>query len=135
MTDSVSSKSASLRVNADGDYDEEELAFLVRPWFDVTEWFRVVGTVGVGVSRAAFDFSIDGYCNGRRTYSDSQKFDGWDVYGIAGAGGMFHYDGYCLGFDFFAKFFDDELDVNGRSVQGDISREDWTIRAYVGYEF
>ena len=90
---------------------------------------------GGGVCRAAFDFCIDGYSNGRRAYTDSPKFDAWDIYGIAGAGGMFHYDGYCLGCDVFAKFFDDELSVNGRSVQGDISREDWTVRAYIGYEF
>ena len=133
--DSVRSKSASLSVKSSGDYDSEEIAFLIRPWFDVADWFRLVGTVGVGVSRAAFDFTIDGYSNGNRPYHDSEKFDDWDVYGIAGAGGMFHYKGYCLGCDFFARFCDDDLDVDGRSVRGEISRESWTIRAYLGYEF
>ena len=134
-TDSSRSKSASLLVKSSGDYDSEELALLVRPWFDVTDWFRLVGSVGVGVSRAAFDFTIDGYSNGKRPYHDSEKFDDWDVYGLAGAGLLFHYDGYCLGCDFFARFFDDDLDVDGRSVQGEIRREEWTLRAYLGYEF
>ena len=135
VTDSASSRSASLYARSNGDYDEQELALLLRPWFDVTEWFRLVGTLGVGLSRAAFDFSIDGYTGGRSVYHDSQKFDSWDVYGIAGLGGMFSYDAYCLGVDFMAKFLDDDLDIDGRSVEGKISRESWTCRVYIGYEF
>ena len=135
IQDSFSSKTASLYVHSNGDYEEEELAFLLRPWFDVTDWFRLVGTLGVAVSRASLDFTVNGYTNGRHSYHDSQKFDAWDVYGLAGIGGMFRYGSYCLGGDFLAKFLDDDLSVNGRSVQGDISREDWTCRIYVGYEF
>ena len=100
-----------------------------------TEWFRVVGTLGVAVSRGELDFDMKAASDGRRIYSDSERFSQWDCYGIGGLGGLFHYWHMCLGFDFLARFLDRDIDINGRSVTGSVERCPWMFRVYAGLEF
>ena len=54
---------------------------------------------------------------------------------MGGLGGMFRYRGACLGFDFLARFLDDEIKIRGRDVRGAVDRGSWTFRVYAGYEF
>ncbi|MBQ9432110.1 MAG: hypothetical protein IJU44_11235 [Kiritimatiellae bacterium] len=91
-----------------GDYEETELTFAVKPFWDVTDWFRVRGTLGAVVSRTHFVFDVYGRGDGA-DYSYRQRFDDWAVYGVGGLGGMFSHKGVCLGFDVIAHFLDDEI--------------------------
>lgn len=126
--------SASGSMYSHADYDNLELMLTFKPYYDVTDWFRVVGTVGVVVSRQDFDLSStivqDG---GSRHYR--RDFNQWDVYGIAGLGGQFRYDDFTLGFDFLARFFDDDLDVRDPYVNGNVERSNWFMRVSIGYQF
>lgn len=129
-----SSRSASYSVFATGDYEETELTLAVKPFWDVTDWFRVRGTLGAAVSRTHFVFDVYGRGDGA-DYSDRQRFDDWAVYGVGGLGGMFSHKGVCLGFDVIARFLDDEIKIHGRDVHGSVERAPWMLTAYVGYEF
>ena len=132
---SISTTTHSMSLNSAADYEEFELMLSVKPYYDVVEWFRVVGTLGAVASRGKLDFEMTAMSGGERIYSDSERFDQWDCYGIGGLGGMFHYASMCVGFDFLTRFCDREIDIDGRSVSGSVERSPWMFRVYVGFEF
>ena len=132
--ESATSRTRSYSVHARGDYEEIEMIFALKPWYDVTEWFRVQGTLGAAVSRTHVKFDVYGHGDGG-AYAGRQRFDDWAAYGVGGLGGMFRYRGACLGFDFLARFLDDEIKIRGRDVRGAFDRGSWTFRVYAGYEF
>lgn len=115
---------------ASGDYRELEMLFMFRPWYEITDWWRVFAQVGVGVSWGRFEsrFNGTGVCT-------SESFDQWDVYGVAGVGTLFRYDIFSLSFDIFGRFLRDDMDVNGQYVHGSVSRADWGFRVMAGVEF
>ena len=131
----VSHSTQSLYLDSTADYEEFELTVTAKPYYDVTEWFRVVGTLGVIVSRGQLDFNMIAMSNGRRVYSDSEQFRQWDCYGIGGLGGMFHHRKMCFGFDVLARFFDCDIDIDGRNVSGAVERCPWMFSVYAGFEF
>lgn len=121
--------------DARADWEELELAWTLKPYYDVTDWFRVVGTFGAGVSRGALDFEMAMRGDGGAARGAGERFREWTVYGVGGLGGMFRYSHMCVGFDFLARFLGDDMDVDGRSVRGKVERGDWTFRVYGGVEF
>ena len=124
------SSSASYYIRASGDYEEIEMTFALKPFWDVTDWFRVRGTLGVALSRTHFTFDVDG-----PGYSSRQRFDDWSVYGVGGLGGMFTWKGVNLGVDVLARFLDDDIEIRGRDVHGSIERSPWMLMVYIGYTF
>lgn len=117
-----------------GTYRELEMMLCVRPYYDLTDWFRLYGTLGIAVSRADLDLRMSFDGNGA---SDTRKrnFNDWDVYGVAGLGGMLRYKNFTLGADFLARFLDDDLSVNDKYVKGSLERGNWMFRLSLGYEF
>lgn len=132
---SISTTTHSMHLDSSADYEEVELTLSVKPYYDVVEWFRVVGTLGVVVSRGKLDFEMMALSGGKSVYSDSERFSQWDCYGVAGMGGMFHYASMCVGFDFLARFLDREIDIDGRNVSGSVERSPWMFRVYAGFDF
>ena len=124
-----STLSSPLRMR--GDYEELEMIFALKPWYDLTDWFRVQATLGAAVSRAHLKFGV----SGTSPSTSHQRFDEWSVYGVGGLGGMFRFEDFCLGFDFIARFLDNAMKIDGRDVHGTIDRGGWFFRVYVGYEF
>ena len=131
----VSSTTHAMRLDSSADYEEIELTLTAKPYCDVTDWFRVVGTLGVAVSRGQLDFDMMALTDGSRVYADSERFSSWDCYGLGGLGGLFHCWNVCLGFDFLARFLDRDIQVDGRNVSGTVERCPWMFRAYAGFEF
>jgi len=131
----ISRSTHSMYLDSSADYEEIELTITAKPYYDITEWFRVVGTLGAAVSRGQLDFDMMAMSDGQRIYSDSKRFSQWDCYGIGGLGGMFHHWHMCLGFDFLARFFDRDIDIDGRNVSGSVERCPWMFRIYAGFEF
>ena len=129
-----SSRTSSYYMSVRGDYEELEMLFAVRPFWEVTDWFRVRGTLGAAVSRTHFVFDVYGRGDGA-SYASRQTFNDWAVYGVGGLGGLFSWNGVCLGFDFLARFLDSDIDIHGRDVHGSVSRAPWMFTVYVGYEF
>ena len=127
---SSSSRSSSYYLHAEGDYEDIEMTFAVKPFWDVTDWLRLRGTLGVAVSRTHFTFDVDG-----QGYSSRQRFDDWAVYGVGGLGGMLRWENFCLGVDFIARFLDDDIEIRGRDVRGSVERAPWMLTVYAGYEF
>jgi len=117
--------------SAEGDYRELEMLFTFRPWYEITDWWRVYGHIGVGVSWGRFESSF---------WSSSgvgldESFDQWDCYGVAGLGTMFRYGMFDLSLDFLGRFLRDDMEIDGRYVNGEIRRSNWGFRVMVGVEF
>ena len=126
-----SSSSSTLSVYTKGDYEEIDLTLSVKPYFELTDWFRVQGTLGVEISRSSAEF--DTWATGG--YRNHEKFDRWRACGIAGIGGVFSYSDALVGFDFLARVFDDDMSIHGENVDGRLERAPWLFKVYVGYEF
>jgi len=122
----------AMRVN--GDYQQLELMLLARPYYDITEWLRVVGTIGLVVSRDSFNTDVWMTDNGY-SYHHNTDHSQWDCYGITGLGAMLRYEDFTLGFDFLARFLARDLDIDDPYVSGDIERSAWMLRVMLGYEF
>ena len=74
---------------------------------ELTDWFMVRGTAGIGLDYRNLDVKVSGYGN------DSER--NWDCYMICGLGGMFHWKDICLGADF--------LDTSSDSINPRIAAE------------
>lgn len=125
---------ASGSMHSKADYENIEFLFLMRPYYDVTDWFRVVGTLGFVVSRQKLDFTSTMMFDGSSS-RHSREFSDWDVYGVAGLGLVFHYHDFMLGVDAFARFLNDDLDVDDPYVEGSVSSGTWVGRLTLGYTF
>lgn len=110
-----------------GDLQMYEFQFVLKPYYELTDWFMVRGTLGFGLDYRNLDVRTSGL--GRSSEHD------WDCYMITGLGGMFRWDDVCLGVDFLRKVFDDGMDVDTRYVKGSIDNAKWMLRVYIGYEF
>ena len=131
---SGSERSIYGRIHADGDYSQLDLMLLGKPYYDVFDWLRVVGTVGLVVSRG--EFSLDETVVGSDfRQSRSKDYSEWDVHGIAGLGLQLSYDDWSLGCDFYARFLDDPVDVHDSYVHGEIEQSDWLLKVSLGYRF
>lgn len=118
-----------------GDYRNLELMLLARPYYDVLDWLRVTGTLGVVCSRQDMKMSFSTWNSQGMDYRSHRDFREWDVYGVAGLGMMVYYRDFTLGFDFLARFRDDELDIRDRAYEGHAERGAWMFRLALGYEF
>ena len=121
-------------IHADGDYRDLEMMLLLKPYYDVFEWFRLYASIGLAVSRAEFDLDVNRIDNGL-PYGYSRDYSQWDVYGIGGLGLLLRWNDFCLGCDFLARFLDRDLDINDETVRGSLRRGRWMFRCMLGYEF
>jgi len=122
--------SSSTGYNASGDYQELEMLFMLRPWYEITDWWRIFAEAGVGVSWGRFNTSFAGL-----GVSEDEDFSQWDCYGVAGLGTAFRYKDVDLAFDGLGRFLRDDLDVDGKHAKGTIDRADWGLRLMLGYSF
>lgn len=122
-----SSSSAYGPFSIRGDLQMYEFQLTLKPYYELTDWFMVRGTLGVGLDYRNFDVSVSGI--------GSDSSHDWDCYMLCGLGGLFHWEDICLGADFLRKVFDDDLDVDTRYVSGEIGNANWMLRVYIGYEF
>ena len=125
---------AASSFDASGDYRELEMFLMARPWYEITDWWRVFGEVGLAVSWSQFDFEYSAIGAGGRLGS-SEDFSEWRCYGVAGAGTMFRLGSFDLSVDFLGRFLNDDLDCNGKYCSGSIEKSDWLMRVMVGWEF
>jgi hypothetical protein len=110
-----------------GDLHMYEFQLALKPYWEVTDWFVVRGTLGVGLDYRDFDVRVS------ETGKGSER--DWDCYMICGLGGMFRWKDVCIGADFLRKVFDDDMDVDTKYVHGTIRNASWMLRVYLGYEF
>ena len=110
-----------------GDLQMYEFQLSLKPYYELTDWFMVRGTLGVGLDYRNLDVRVSGLGK------DSER--DWNCYMICGVGGMFHWENICLGADFLRKVFDDDMDVGTRYVSGGVGNAGWMLRVYAGYEF
>ena len=125
---------AASSFDASGDYRELEMFLMARPWYEITDWWRVFGEAGLAVSWSQFDFGYSAVGTGGRLGS-SEDFSEWRCYGVAGAGTVFRLWHFDLSLDFLARFLNDDLDCNGKYCSGSIEKADWLMRVMVGFEF
>ena len=122
-TSTVSSGPLTIR----GDLQMYEFQLALKPYYELTDWFMLRGTLGVGLDYRNLDVSVSG--------TGKSSADDWDCYMVCGLGGMFHWRNICLGADVMRKVFDDDMTVDTRYVNGRVGNADWILRLYLGYEF
>lgn len=133
----TSSRSVSdtLRLTGEGDYEEWELSLMARPWYELTDWWRVNATLGVGVSRSEFDFKMNAISGGRSVYAAKHEFSDWDVYALAGLGTTVRVGRFDLSLDFLARCLQDNLRIRCAEARGAVDKANWLVRAAIGFEF
>lgn len=114
-----------------GDYEEFDFRFLLKPWWDVTEWLRVYGAIGMELARTDFELHTYNSATGSRTGDISE----WQVCGLGGGGVMVHGWHGVLGVDFLTRFLQDDLSFRHDGFSGEFDRSPWFFRVYVGAEF
>ena len=134
----VSSSSAgtgTMMMDAHGDYEEWEISVLVRPWYNLTDWWRVNAALGLGITRSEFDFAMNAAFNGEQIYASRQTFDEWRCYGLAGLGTTFRLWRVDLSADVLARWCQEDMDIDGRDVSGTLEKPDLALRIALGFEF
>ena len=114
-------------VSLRGDLQMYEFQLALKPYYAVTDWFALRGTLGVGLDHRRFDVRASGL-------GTSSERD-WNCYMVCGLGGMFRWERFCLGADFLRKVFDHDMDVDTKYVRGSVGNANWMMRVYVGYDF
>lgn len=117
-----------------GDYRQLEMMLAARPYYDVTDWLRINGTLGVAVSHDQLKIKGGLFEPGYASYWRSNSSQ-WDVYGIGGLGVMLRYDDFTLSGDFLARFLDSDLQVDDRYTHGTVEHGRWMFKVALGYEF
>ena len=123
------------RLSASGDYEEWAFSFMFKPWWEVTDWCRLTGTIGLGAARSEFDCTVSGIFGSSGTYSSHDKFHEWKCYGIGGMGTVFRLWRVDLSFDILARFCNDDMSIRSESLSGKIEKPDVILSCALGFEF
>ena len=134
-TISQTSSSSGFSVSGSGDYEEWEISLMLKPWWKVTEWWRLTGTIGVGVTRSEFEGVVNGVLSGSGTYSAHNNYHEWNCYGIAGLGTVFRVWRLDLSFDVLARFLQDDMSIESDMFSGSIGKPDVIFCSALGFEF
>lgn len=136
MTSSSSwSSSHSLRYCGYGDYQECSIELLLRPWWEVWQWLRLFGSLGLEISRREFDWNMDIWGTDDTRYRESGTEDEWRVLGLLGGGFAFQWWDFVLAGEALWRIGGDDLDVSGKTLKGGIEHGNWGFRMSLGYEF
>ena len=125
----------SYSISASGDYEEWDILLLLKPWWEVTDFWRLTGTVGVGVARSEFESVVSATFGNGGAYSSRKTFDEWRGYGVAGLGTVFRCWRLDISLDVLARFGQDDMTVKSEALSGKIERPDLVLCAAVGFEF
>ena len=126
---------AAYSLHASGDYEEWAFSFMLKPWWEVTDWWRLTGTIGLGTARSEFDCTVSGVFGSSGTYSSHDKFHEWKCYGIGGMGTVFRLWCVDLSFDILARFCNDDMSIRSESLSGKIEKPDVILSCALGFEF
>ena len=129
------SSSHSLRYSGGGDYREYSIELLARPWWEPWEWLRVFGSVGVEISRREFEWSMSVMGTDGSRYSEHGDVGEWRALGLLGGGFALQWHDFILSTEALWRFAGDDLDVDGRTVNGRIEHGNWGFRVSLGYVF
>lgn len=121
-------------MNVSGDWEEWDLRFMMKPWWDVTDWFRLYGMLGVEVARTHFGLNVSGAA-GDWSYRRNRDFDEWQVNGIGGGGLALRWTHMTIGADFLARFLQRGMKIDDVELHGSIDRQPWLFRVYAGIDF
>ena len=130
------SSAAPYSIRASGDYEEMEFAFMLRPWWEITDYWRLTGTIGLGVTRSEFDYAVNASFGDGGRYSAHRTYDEWNCYGIAGLGTVVRvWKDVDVSLDFIARFCQDDMHIHNETINGTIEKPSYMVRIAVGYEF
>ena len=134
-TISASTERFGYNVDASGDYEEWELSFMLRPWYEVTDWFRVNVTAGLGVTRSELDYSVLAVLDEVGPHSIHGNEDEWRAYGILGAGVLLRAWMFDVSCDVLARLGQSDMDIDGVALHGKVEKPDLFVRIAIGFEF
>lgn len=127
--------SHSLSYRGDGDYREYSIELIARPWWEPWNWLRLFASLGMGVSRREFEWSISAVGSDGSAYRESGDAGDWMVHGLLGGGVSVQWYDFFITGEALWRFGGDDLEVSGRVVHGNIEHGDWGLRLSLGYEF
>ena len=129
------SASHALRYDGNGDYREYSIELIARPWWEPWEWLRVFGSIGLEISRREFEWSMSAVGTDGSRFSESGDETDWRALGLFGGGFALQWHDFVLAGEALWRFGGEGLDVNGRTVHGEIEHGNWGFRLSLGYEF
>ena len=129
------STSGSYNISASGDYEELDILLMLKPWWEVTDFWRLTGTVGLGITRSEFESAVSATFGNGGSYSSHKTFDEWRCYGVAGLGTVLRYGRFDLSLDVLARFCQDDMKVKSEAISGKIEKPNLVLCAAVGFEF
>ena len=129
------STSGSYNISASGDYEEWDILLMLKPWWEVTDFWRLTGTVGLGITRSEFESAVSATFGNGGSYSSHKTFDEWRCYGVAGLGTVLRYGRFDLSLDVLARFCQDDMKVKSEAISGKIEKPNLVLCAAVGFEF
>lgn len=121
--------------NVSGDYGEIELSAIFRPWYEITDWWRVFGSLGLGVGYGSFDFEMRTIMEGKRVYNVDTTENKWGMYGLVGGGTIFRLWDFDLSTELLYRFGQNDIEFDNNYVSCSLEKPSFVLRIAVGYEF
>ena len=122
-------------LRATGDYEEWSVSLALKPWWEVTDWWHLTGTLGAGAARSEFDCTVSGAFGGSGAYYSHDTFHEWRCYGIGGIGTAFRIWRIDVSFDVLARFCQDGMDIRTDTLRGKIEKPDVVFAFALGFSF
>ncbi len=122
-------------IDASGDYEEWALSLMLKPWWEMTDWWRLTGTIGAGFSRSEFDATVSATFGESGKYGSREKFHDWQCYGIGGVGTVFRLWRMDLSFDVLARFCQDDMKIHSETLSGKIEKPNVVLCVALGFDF
>ena len=134
-TITTSSTTSGYSMDASGDYEEWEILLLLKPWYEIKPWWRVNATIGLGVTRSEFEYTVmanfgqDGVYRSRNTTAE------WRCCPVAGVGTLVKVWEIDLSCDFLVRISPDSMSIRGEGISGTIEKPDCILRLAAGIDF
>ena len=129
------STTSGYSMSASGDYEEWEILLMLKPWYEVTPWWRLTGTVGLAVTRSEFAYSVMADFGQDGVYRSSNTMAEWRCCPIAGLGTIVKVGAFDVSCDFLVRIAPGDMTVNADGVSGKIEKPDCFLRLAAGLDF
>lgn len=130
-----SKSSGFYSTHANGDYQEVELSLVLRPWYEITDWWRVNGTIGAGLGYGIFDLETGAMFGSKGAYRMSDTANKIGFYGLVGGGTTFRLGRFDLSGEVLVRLFQDDIEVSNAYTCYTLEKPDFVVRVAVGMQF
>lgn len=122
-------------MHAKGDYQEIELSLMLKPWYEITDWWRVNGTIGAGMGYSIFDLEMNAMLGPKGVYRMSDTENKLGFYGLVGGGTTFRIGRFDLSGEVLVRLFQDDISAGNGDAYCELEKPDFVVRVALGMQF